>query len=291
MDAILEKINASQHSSFSVNEIRLDYFLSPWHYHPEVEIMLITEGHGTRLIGDSIGRFDAGEMAIIGANLPHVWLNDQSFYQENNPVKAGAIFIQFREDLWGKSMLQLPEMKAVNQLMEKARRGLRITGSTREHLQEKMRIIAKAGGALKLSLLLDMLTILSEQFHNLQPLSSVGFSAPPNDAENKRMNTIYSYLVKNYQREIALQEVARLVNMSPTSFCRYFKSRTNKTLFRFINEMRIGHACKLLIDNELNVTEICYASGFNHFSNFHKQFLAVKGTAPLKYRQRYVNRK
>ncbi|MFW5700724.1 MAG: helix-turn-helix domain-containing protein, partial [Cyclobacteriaceae bacterium] len=140
-------------------------------------------------------------------------------------------------------------------------------------------------GAARLWMLLDVLTTLSSNNEDLIPLSSLGFYSNLNEAENQRMNTIYSYLAKNYQREISLQEISQLANMSPTSFCRFFKSRTNKTLFRFINEIRIGHACKLLIDNEMSVTEICYACGFNHFSNFHKQFVALKKLTPLKYKQ------
>jgi transcriptional regulator GlxA family with amidase domain len=118
-------------------------------------------------------------------------------------------------------------------------------------------------------------------------LSSIGFRHDFEAAENDRINNIYNYSISNFKRKIQLADVAEIAKVSPNSFCRYFKSRTGKTYSQFINEIRVGTACKLLIENRISVKEICYQSGFHNFASFHKYFKEITGKSPLNYQKEY----
>jgi transcriptional regulator GlxA family with amidase domain len=120
-------------------------------------------------------------------------------------------------------------------------------------------------------------------------LSSIGFRPNLMDAEKDRINAIYEYSIKNFKRKIQLEELAEVANISPNSFCRYFKSRTRKTYSQFLIELRVGHACKLLIENNQCIKRLCYESGFNNFTSFHKYFKMITGKSPLVYQKEFVS--
>ena len=121
-------------------------------------------------------------------------------------------------------------------------------------------------------------------------LSSIGYNGKIQASDLHRLNDVLDYLMKNFRNEIKLEEIAETANMSPTSFCRYFKSRTNKTVFQFINEIRIGHAHKLLVETQYNMDQMCFESGFINVSSFFKQFKAITGKTPSKFRKDHNER-
>ena len=273
--------------SFSVQQFCVPYFYTQWHYHHEIELTLICEGTGTRLVGDSIENFVPGDLVLMGANLPHMWRSDAAYHQHTDGLLAKSIVIHFREDFWGDSFLTLPEMKPIRELLERAKRGLKITGYTQQLISQKMSEFVRLEGIHRLIKLLDILSIIDES-SDVAVLSSIGFSSSYTQNDAQRMTKIYEYVLNQFSREIALEEIAAVVHISPKSFCRYFKSKTRKTFTQFVSEVRIGQACKLLIDDKMSIGQICYEIGFMNLSNFNRQFKAMTGLTPAQYRKTYM---
>lgn len=286
MKPILRKIDVNQNHSFLVIEETRPYFDERWFYHPEIELTHIRRGNGMRFIGDSVDRFSDGELILLGADLPHMWRCDDTYYQGDPDVNIEISVIQFREDFWGAAILNLPEMKDIKDLLEKVKRGIRIYGETRSKVLQRMSAIPDAKGAERLENLIGILNIIatSEEY---EVLSSIGFTKSYDHRNSDRINQIYNYTLNNFQNPISLKDVAAAVNINPHSFCRYFKASTFKTYWDFLLEVRVGYACKLLIENKMNVSQICYACGFNTLSNFNRQFKSITGKTPVQYMNEY----
>ena len=283
----LLKVLKGPDRSFSV---RRDLFPinNRWHYHSEVELIHIKKGEGTQFIGDSIKRFKPGDVVLVGSNLPHYWRFDDVYYEENTKAIADIRVAHFNENFWGNQFLELPENLNLKIVLEKARRGLQITGKTKQRVAELLEQLQEADGPQRIILLIEALTAVSNAKQPV-PLSSIGFKPDLVDSEKDRINTIYEYSIKNFKRKIQLDEIAEVANISPNSFCRYFKSRTRKTYSQFLIELRVGHACKLLIENNQCIKRLCYESGFNNFTSFHKYFKMITGKSPLVYQKEFVS--
>ncbi|MFT3827188.1 MAG: helix-turn-helix domain-containing protein [Chitinophagaceae bacterium] len=283
----LLKVSREPRHSFSVRHDILPYINNRWHYHPEVELIHFKNGEGTQFIGDSIQRFKPGDVVMVGANLPHYWRFDDLYFEETNDASADIRVAHFCEDFWGSQFLQLPENVNLRTMLDKAKRGLQITGSTRQHVADILDELLHADGTQRIILLMDALTTIAN-CKQLTTLSSIGFKYDMMEAEKDRINAIYEYSLKNFKRNIQLEEIASVANISPNSFCRYFKSRTRKTYSQFLIEIRVGHACKLLIENNLSIKQLCYESGFNNFTSFHKYFKLITGKSPLNYQKEFI---
>jgi AraC-like DNA-binding protein len=283
----LLKVLKGPDRSFSV---RRDLFPinNRWHYHSEVELIHIKKGEGTQFIGDSIKRFKSGDVVLVGSNLPHYWRFDDVYYEENTKAIADVRVAHFNENFWGNQFLELPENLNLKTVLEKARRGLQITGKTKQKVAELLEQLQEADGPQRIILLIEALTAVANAKQPV-PLSSMGFKPDLVDAEKDRINAIYEYSIRNFKRKIQLEEIADVANISPNSFCRYFKSRTRKTYSQFLIELRVGHACKLLIENNHCIKRLCYESGFNNFTSFHKYFKMITGKSPLVYQKEFVS--
>ena len=273
--------------SFSVQQFCVPYFFTQWHYHHEIELALVCEGTGTRLVGDSIENFAPGDLVLMGANLPHMWRSDAAYHQHTDGLLAKSIVIHFRDDFWGDSFLSLAEMKPIRELLERARRGIKIVGQTQQLISRKMTEFVYATVVHQLIKLLDMLSLI-EASDEVTILSSVGFSISYTQNDAHRMTKIYEYVLSRSCEEITLEEIAAVVHISPKSFCRYFRSKTHKTFTQFVSEVRVGQACKLLIDDKMSIGRICYEIGFRNLSNFNRQFKATTGLTPAQYRKNYT---
>lgn len=282
MKPILRKIDTSHDYSFSVREDIAPYLYNHWHFHPEIELTYIRKGRGMRLVGDSMESFSDGDLILIGDNLPHYWRSDPLYFQNCSTIHVEAIAIHFMKDFWGVPFLNLPEMKDIRDLMLKAGRGIKIMGETRSRIIPIMERMLQAGSAERIALLINMLNILSLS-KTYRLLSSIGFGNAYDLIETGNINAIYNYTFDNFQNRISIEEISAVANVSPNSFCRYFKTRTNKTYWQFLLEVRIGYACKLLIENKMNISQICYSCGFNNLSNFNRQFKRITNRTPSKY--------
>ena len=285
----LLKIPRQPLSSFSVRQDTVPYINNKWHYHIEAELIYFKKGGGTQFIGDHIQNFNDGDLVLVGSNLPHYWRFDTIYFKNDSEVLADVTVAHFREDFWGDEFLNLPENKAIRLVFEKAKRGISIQGDTKEVIAGLLGKMLHAEGSRKLILLIEALTLISES--QMIPLASIGFDHDYKEAENDRINAIYEYTMANFRRHIATEEIAAIANISPHSFCRYFKSRTRKTYSQFINEIKVGHICKLLIEDKISIKQICFESGFRNFASFHKYFKQVTGKTPLQYQKKFLEKK
>ncbi|WP_019991261.1 AraC family transcriptional regulator [Rudanella lutea] len=280
----LLKVPLLADNSFSVRRDVTPYFYNRWHYHPEIELVYIESGSGTQFVGDSIQHFGPGDVLLVGANLPHYWRCDEVYFARQEGLFAQATVVHFRPDFWGDVFMGLPENRLLGGLLEKARQGLRVQGHCRDQVVAGLRHLAGSAGIDRLIRLLQILALLA-QSDELEVLCRNGYSPVFDDADTDRINQIYAYSLANFGRKISLDEIAAVANISPNSFCRYFKSRNRKSYSQFLLELRIQHACKLLMEGNLSVAQVCYESGFNQFSGFNKYFRQITGKSPTEYRR------
>ena len=286
MKPLLLKVTNEVAHSFSVRQDKQPNINNRWHYHPEIELIYFHRGGGTQFVGDNIKIFGQGDIVLVGKNLPHYWK-----YDENEAVSANDLpystVIHFYDDFLGERFLNLPENQPIKSTLDSATRGLQIMGNTKQKIATYMQDILFAEGPRRILLLIEALIAISDSTEK-QQLSSLGFRQNFEEADKYRINSICEYSFANFKNKILLDEIAGIANLSPNSFCRYFKLKTHKTYSQFINEIRIGHACKLLIENKVNVKQICYESGFNNFSSFHSTFKNVTGKTPLVYQNKFL---
>jgi AraC-like DNA-binding protein len=283
----LLKVSREPGHSFSVRRDLVPYVNNRWHFHTEVELIHFKKGQGTQFVGDNIKRFKAGDVVLVGANLPHYWRFDDPYFDENTDESADVRVAHFCENFCGEAFLHLPENIPLKALLDKARRGLQVEGEARRRVADLLERLLETEGMPRILLLMEALHILTES-DQLQPLSSMGFRHNLPEAEHERVNQIYEYSLLHFKRAIQLEEIAMVANISPNSFCRFFKSRTRKTYSRFLIEIRVGHACKLLIENNLSIKQVCYESGFNNFTSFYKYFKLITGKSPLGYQREFT---
>ncbi len=286
MEPRFEKVPQLYDQSFYVNDMIRKYFPSPLHFHPEVEILYVLKGFGTRMVGDSVAHFAPGDLVMIGPDTPHVWFSDPVFYQPNNQLKIRTIYIQFSESIFEHAFGGLAELSHIRKLIQRSGRGIRFPVHQHKDIVSMMEKIACAKGFERLNLLLSILHAMAASKH-ASYLSQPREKDLLNTKDCERINKVYGYVMQNFAEDISLEDVAGKASMAVQSFCRYFKTHTNKTFTTFLNEIRISHACNLLKNDNLPVMDVCYASGYHHFSHFCSKFKAVTGYTPLQYRKRY----
>ena len=286
MNPHLLKIPLHPEHSFNVRYDKVPQFYNKWHYHQEVELVHIIKGSGKQFIGDDIHLFKPDDMILLGANLPHLWHSDEKYLQKNATEKVEAIVIHFMPDCFGTAFFNMPENQEIGRLLLKAQQGIRINNSTRKETSELMKQLLTAANSDRTILLLKILQTIARSRHT-KTACSKGLKYAFSPSETDRLNTIYQYILDNFSKEITLEEIAKVANMSPHSFCRYFKSRIKKTFSKFLLEVRIGHAGKLLAETNKTVATVCFESGFNNFSNFNRHFKTITKKTPLEYRRHY----
>lgn len=282
----LKKNTRTHDQSFYVKEAIVPHMYSLWHYHQEIEINLVMKGTGTRFVGDHMENFSDQDLVMVGSNLPHVWKNDPGYFENNSSLYAHVINLQFQEDFAGKELMALPEFKYISNLVKKSNLGIRFYGQTYDEVAARMQRMVHLTGFDRLSELLNVLHILatSEEYYCL---SKDGFMKRNNPFQVDKINRVYDFTLNNFTQPITIDDVAAIANMNPSAFCRFFKQVMHKTFVHFLMELRIGYACKLLINNDDTVARICYASGFQNLSNFNRQFREMTGKSPMQYRKEF----
>jgi len=274
-------------SSFTVSLNEYPNFLRIWHFHEEYELVLILESNGIRFVGDTIERFSAGEVVLLGKNLPHMWLNDDAYFNKESTLVAKAISIHFKEDFLGSNFFEIPEMRTIKSFLERASNGIQFADLT-DDVKSNIIKLANENPIQKITSFIDILFTLSEH-KNQRSLSTPGLFHNNSKTENKRLNKIYEYVFENFNTTISSIDVAAQIGMNSSAFSRFFKKIHRKTFSKYLNEIRVGYACKLIQENNESITAIAYLSGFNNISNFNRQFKLIKGTPPTIYAKRYKN--
>jgi len=283
MKPVLEHLPLQEEESFFVEAFDMPYFSTPWHYHPEYELVYVAESEGKRFIGNSIADFKKGDLCFLGANLPHLYRNPPAYYEKKPSLRARSIVIHFKENSLGRDFFYLPQAKKLTAFLERSKQGIDIHGETRKKVVQKMHAMLKSTGLQRLIQLLEILNLLAETTE-YSLISKNGITGHNNfDAE--RLNKVFQYILQNFNREIKLEEAASLVYMTRTSFCRFFLERTKRTFSDYLSEVRLNNAARLLIEKNLKITSIATESGYNNLSNFNRQFKERYKMSPQKYRQ------
>jgi len=280
------KIIQEENSSIQLRYDLCQYFSTPWHFHPELELNLIIRSTGTRCVGDSINNFNANDLVLLGSNIPHYWKNDNQYYQNNTKLKAEALIVRFKENFLSSEQYAIPEMAMVKSFFTKAKRGLYISGAGKKKIIKSMKSMMHCKGLERLILFLDIIhTLTSNCDYNY--LSSEGFMVSTNTKNEKRMNDVCNYIANNFQEKISLDEIANHASMNPSAFSRYFVQCSGKSVTSFLQEIRMGYVCKQLIQTDKNINEILYESGFQSQAHFNKLFSQKMGLTPSRYRSKH----
>lgn len=277
MKLYLHKFISSPNESF---QIRRDTITqnARWHYHEELEMLYIKRGKGTQIVGNTIREIGAGEFYLLGSNLPHYWQFDLLTDEGGMEV----IVIHFREDFLGSSFFAAPELADLQSMITRAKTGLRYRTQYPKGMGLLFENLLEAKGTERICMLLQLLTRFAE---NAEELLSLNYTPNFKQSDSERINAIFEHTMSNFREKLVLDDVSRQANMNPHSFCRYFKAKTGKTYTEFVSELRIGYACRQLIESEKTMNIICYESGFNNTTSFHQTFKKITGCSPGLYRK------
>jgi AraC-like DNA-binding protein/mannose-6-phosphate isomerase-like protein (cupin superfamily) len=263
--------------SFFCYEVSVPSFELLWHYHPEYELTYIVKGAGKRLVGDIYEKFQTGDLVLLPPLLPHTWISEKKG-KEN----CRAIVIQFSHD-FVEQLFQFSEMKSLKKLFAKAGRGLLFPGQKNGGFFSLLQKIVQADELVSFALLLQLLHQLAGS--KAAPVVSVQFKAIKGNENQQRINKVFQYVQKEFGDPISLKKAASLIHLSESAFCKFFKRASGKTFSDYTNEVRVAHACQLLIETDNSINEIAFESGFESLTYFNRVFLRKKKVTPGEYRK------
>lgn len=282
MKIMHEQIDFPGRSAVKVKLREMPHFTYPWHFHSEYEILYVIEGFGRSFVADNIEEFQSGDLALLGSNLPHFWKSDESFHVEGNNKKVKYIVVQFSNEFFKEAISEYPEFHLIKELLERSLRGLRFSKSFSEKAKRKLFKLVRSSGFERTIRLLELLQFLART-EEYKLLAGELYQAENHIFTNDRMTKVMHYLNTTYLNKVELEKVADVANLHPAAFCRFFKEKSGKSLSEFVNDMRISYACRLIIEDKMNVSQICYESGFNNLSNFNRTFKKHTGFTPTNY--------
>jgi len=248
-----------------------------WHFHPEIELVYVNKGKGRRHIGNHMSYFNNSQLILVGSNLPH------NGFENRLTAKSEETLIQFHPEFLGKDFFNLPQMKSISLLLERAKKGLLFQTKTKKNVGSKITKLPKYEGFKRVIKLLEILNILAEA-EDYVILNADGYAFEAQRQDNAKIDIVFKYVYSNFKEHISLDTIAEHVSMTVPAFCRYFKRATGKTFTKLVNEYRVVHATKLLSESQMSVTDICFECGFNNFSHFNKLFKEITGKSASKYR-------
>jgi AraC-like DNA-binding protein/mannose-6-phosphate isomerase-like protein (cupin superfamily) len=282
MKIMHEHIDFPGLSPVKVKYREMPHFTYPWHFHPEFEILYVIEGTGTSFVADSIETFESGDLALIGSNLPHFWRSDEIYMNNIDNLRIKYIVIQFPPDFLKDEIINYPEFHSIGELLKRASHGIRFSPDFVMKISKKLKKILRISGFERIILLQELLQELAKT-KAYKLLAGELYQNESHSFTNLRLTKVMQFLNTNYQRKIELDKVAGIANLHPAAFCRFFKEKTGKSLSEFVNDLRIGYACRLIIDGKLSVSQISFESGFNNLSNFNRTFKKHTGFTPTNY--------
>lgn len=258
---------------------------SRWNYHPEFEIHLVRYGCGYFVVGDRIDTFAAGQLVLIGPNLPHHWISD---LQPGEAIRDRDVVFQFHHQWVQQCQAVLPELMDIEPLLKKSARGVEFSGNTSRRGAEELELIGLATGSRRLQHIFALFSILvaapNDEYH---PLTESTFSPIHDDHAADLIDRVLSYIMDNLVRDVRLSVAAEHVAMSESAFSRYFKRVTGHTFSDTVAQLRLAHVCKLLCDTDLPVSSIARRVGYSNISNFNRRFRAKNGCTPSEFRRNH----
>ncbi|MEW6304660.1 MAG: AraC family transcriptional regulator [Verrucomicrobiota bacterium] len=284
MKPVFEQTPRTQWESFHCEVVRGSSYNAAWHFHPEYQLTLVLKSRGHRLVGDNLTPLQAGDLVLVGSNLPHVWHQDENRGGAANAVHA--IIVRFLDTFLGNDFLEIPEAEPVRQLLKRAGRGLLVTGRTRELVAARMEQLTETSGMGRIAELLAILHLLARS-KDLQPIASAGFVPSLASEDQGRMGRVCDYIHAHLTEDIDREAVAAEAHLSVGAFSRFFKLRTGKTLPEYVNELRVGRACRMLVEEDTKVTDIALECGFRNLANFNRRFREITKVTPRDYRRQF----
>lgn len=255
----------------------------PLHYHKEYELNLIVNASGAkRIVGSHMDVITDLELVLVGPDLYHAWMNHQC-----QSESITEITIQFHEDLFEQRFLNRTPLSFIKRMFERSQRGILFSRETIECLQDRIISLNQKSGFHSVLELMSILHDLSIS-DNTKILSEPFFTTETIDYHSRRLDKVFEYINANYNQDVTLGAAAKIANMPEISFCRFIKRRTSKTFIDNLNEIRLGHASRMLIDTTYTIAEIAYKCGFKNVSNFNRQFKRKKLCVPKEFRAAYT---
>lgn len=286
MKSAVQKSSIPATRIFVAKELKDKHFDPTWHAHNEYQLFLVLKGTGTRFIGKTVKSFTGGDLTFLGPGIPHLWRSDSIYFDRRNKHSSAGLVVYFKNDLIA-GMLDKEEMQQISKLFAKAKRGIEYRGEAVKHLTTMMKQMVELRGPESIIALLRMLVMMART-PEYSLLHNADYQYKLKDAETQRINIVYNYAAQHFQSGISLNDAAALLNMTPTSFSRYFRMKTSKSFSEFIAELRIRHACKLLAeDDRKSISQVSYGCGFNTLSNFNRIFRQFMKTTPKDYRKAF----
>ncbi len=287
MRAAIEKIDLAPEASFQCFRRVEPAFPFSWHYHPEFELTLIVAGRGRRFVGDHVGDYMPGDLVLLGPNLPHTWESARDDPTHNGKPHE-AVVVQFQKAFLGNGFFDRPEMRGIDRLLTRAARGVRFTGQIASYAADRLANLSAQPPMSRLLGMLDLLQCLAESPHEqARELASQRFAPRLAHADAHRIDRVAAFVHERVGQPITQREAAELVQMSPSTFARFFRRVTGHTFIEYVNELRISEACRLLSDTELLITEICHRAGFASLPYFNRRFKHSKQMSPRQYRRQF----
>ena len=286
MKIMHEQVSFAPRTMLKVKWDDFPHFTYPWHFHSEFEIVYVLKSSGKRFVADNVETFGEGDITLLGSNLPHFWKSDAPGETEN-ANRVNAIVVQFHKDFFRDEINSYPEFHRINELLKRSSRGIHFSKTSGEKIGKMLKRLLKLNGIERMLYFIKLLDTMART-ENYRTLASKAYQLEEQKELNNRLDKIMHFINTNYQRKITQEEVASKIGMTTAAFCRYFKEKTGKGFIFFVNEMRIGYACKLLIENHLSISQICFECGFNNISNFNRMFKRQTSYTPGEYQQQFV---
>ncbi|MCK0715486.1 helix-turn-helix domain-containing protein [Chromohalobacter sarecensis] len=260
--------------------------IARWNYHPEYELHLIRYSEGNYFVGDYIGRFGPGNLVLVGPNIPHAWLSDPD---DARPVIKGRdVVLQFKGE-WLEHMMTLcPELNCLSRLIEDSAQGVEFMGDAAARCAELLVTMGEQDNAGRLLTMLTILRSLSQGEYRI--LASCGYGLDAKDTSSVQVDAVLRYIHDHFHEELRMSTLAAQNGMTPSTFSRFFKHATGDTFVAFLRRIRIGHACRLLLEGRQSIADICFQVGYNNLSNFNRHFREQKGMTPRQYQQSTADR-
>ncbi|MCD7900581.1 MAG: AraC family transcriptional regulator [Bacteroides sp.] len=278
-----ERLSISKSYPLKARFYDYEHFTYPWHFHPEYEIIYIQESTGVRFVGNSKEKFREGDVFLIGTNLPHYLKSDEIFHAGDAQLRVKGAIIQFEKEFMHHSIAYYPHFIKIKHLLDESKQGIYFPAGCSPQLIKLLKTIPLETGIDQITSFLQLLKEMSEITSRQIISTSDAIIDIIHDAS--RIDKIISYLNKNYNRPIDLYEISSFAAMNRTAFCRFFKRKTGKSFKNYILEMRIGYACKLLLIDDINISQISLECGFDTISYFNKTFKKNTGYTPTEYRK------
>tara|TARA_R110002167_G_scaffold109512_8_gene279334 strand:- start:1334 stop:2191 length:858 start_codon:yes stop_codon:yes gene_type:complete len=274
------KIPKPIHNNLVVQVNDEKVFYNQLHEHEEIQISLIVQGNGKLIVANSVTSFVAGDIFVINGRTPHF------FQSSSDTVNSFMISIFFTKTGFGKGFFDLPELEEINGFFDHIAGGYQIL-TKRRSIRRIMHNLPRAGALDKMLYFLKLIQKINAA--DKSKLAGYVSSKKISKTEGLRLQRVFDYTLNNFDKDITLAQIAAKAHMTPHAFCRFFKQRTDKTFFQFLIELRLEHACQMLLDpSKVSIAEIAEKSGFTTISNFNRKFKELKLETPSTYRRRMV---